>query len=113
MRDISSIIEKFNNLNIEQQQLVSNIIEEITVSNQNHTNVTNTPRTANHGFISNNNISLSIGDKVKLRTSGKTGKRGNTARVHKFNKLYVAIKLENNGSITQRAARKLEYITEE
>ena len=116
MNEINSIIDKFEKLNIRQQQIVSDLIEEL--NNQQETDTDqqipirrgNTDRRENHNFISSNGQPLAIGDRVQLLTTRKTGRRGELARVTKFNKLYVAIRLERNDSITQRASKYLKFI---
>lgn len=112
MSGIDDFIQKFNNLNISQQRLVSDLVEEITTKNEEQNVVpTSVNRRPNHKFISSNNIPLAIGDRVRVLNSRKTGKHGDTAIVKKFNKLYVAIELDSNGSITQRAAKNLELVS--
>ena len=112
MSDTESFIEKFQNLNITQKRLVTDLIEEITSNNQQE----NTPiqpnqlRVINPKFVSFNGIQLAIGDKVRILNNRKSGKHGDIGTVNKFNKIYVAIKLSKNRSITQRASKHLEHI---
>ena len=117
MKNIDEIISKLQQLDIHQQELVEHLIEELgsTQSRQAQTvpnNTINTPqqRIPNRHFISSNGVYLSIGDKVRILTNTKTGKNGDTATIVKFNKKYIAIRLDRNGSNTQRAASNLEYI---
>ena len=121
MESTEAFIAKFEALSIKQQQLVTEIVDELTENhsigskedNKEHTNAhRRINRSANHNFISSNGIPLAIGDRVKLLSTRKTGKKGDTAEIIKFNKLYVAVKLEKNRSVTQRASKYLEHTTE-
>ena len=112
MDKLDDVIESLKQLRVDQQHLVSNLIEELSTNNQTRYISANNNRIPNSSFISNNNIPLSIGDTVRVLNSRKTGKEGDNATILKFNKLYVAIRLTKNGSITQRASKNLEYIEE-
>ena len=118
MENINDVITKLRNLNLDQQQLVAQLITEISA-----TNTTNTPsstqnsdkhfsnkRNANPHFISSNGVALAIGDKVRILSNRKTGKYGDLAEVIHFNKKYVAIQVVRNQSNTQRASKYLEFV---
>ena len=110
MSNTESFIEKFQNLSISQKKLVTSLIEEIATNNQQDTVDTNAHKEPNPRFISSNGIELAKGDRVRVLTSRKSGNQGDIATVQKFNKLYVAIKLIKNRTITQRASKHLEHI---
>ena len=112
MSDIDDLIQKIRNLNLQQQQLVTNIVDEIASSNTVPTThqVARVSRAPNHAFISSNGLALSIGDRVRVLSSRKTGKYGDTATIIKFNKTLVAIELHKNRSQTQRASKYLELL---
>ena len=107
MDDIEELVQKIYSLNIQQQQLVTDLVDEISASNQLSPQP---PRHCNNNFRSSNGTSLTIGDKVKILSSRKTGKYGDTAVIIKFNKTLVAIELEENKSRTQRASKYLELL---
>ena len=107
MSDTQDIIERFQDLNINQQLQVANLISSFTTNNQRNSSEERVP---NSRFVSSNNVPLAIGDTVRILNNRKTGKQGDLAIVDKFNKLYVAIKLKKNNSIAQRAPKYLEYI---
>ena len=116
MPHVDDIIEKFQRLNLEQKHLVEQLIDEISHNPDTlqHTPVTtrhtSEERRGNSSFISANGIALAPGDKVRIITSRKTGKSGDIATITKFNKKFVAVKLDRNGSDTQRASKYLEFI---
>jgi len=117
MDETEDLVRQFEGLNIEQRQLVRDLIREITANNNN--TETNTDhrnqdeqrdRFPNNKFISSDGTALSVGDKVQILTTRKTGRYGDTATVIKFNRKYVAVKLDRNNSITQRDCKYLLYL---
>ena len=111
MEDIAVFVAKFQKLNINQQQLVVNIVDKIAENQSNdkggdfeiiNDNSTNQTRIVNHNFIGSEGTPLAIGDQVEILTSRKTGRKGVTAQIMKFNKTYVTIKLEKNRNETQQ-----------
>ena len=117
MDETEDLVRQFEGLNIEQQQLVRDLIREITSNNNNietntdHRNQQERPnRTPNDRFISSDGTALAIGDKVQILTTRKTGRYGDTATIIKFNRKYVAVQLDRNNSITQRDSKYLIYL---
>ena len=120
MDNINEVIDKLQNLKLDQQQLVVKLINEISATNtdtkasasRNTSDCIRNERERNPNFKSTNGVSLAIGDRVRVLSNRKTGKQGDLAKVIKFNRIYVAIELERNQSRTQRASKYLEYISD-
>ena len=114
MSKIDEITNKLQQLNIEQQDLVIQLINEIsdnTASTHNSQSIQSRSTAVVEGiYVSSNGIKVTIGDKVRILTTTKTGRRGDTATILHLNKKYVAIKLDKNGSHTQRQASNLFLI---
>ena len=121
MSETEDLIEQFQNLNIEQKQLIKDLIQELTITNNNNntTNQQNTNsnhrnrrnRIPNSNFISSDRTTLAIGDRVQVLSTRKTGSYGgDIATVVKFNKKYVAIQLVKNDSRTQRDSKYLLFL---
>ena len=115
MSNIDELVQKIRNLNLQQQQLVTNLVDEIASSDTSdtlstRTQVTQVTRTQNVFFVSSNGAALSIGDKVRVLNTRKTGKHGDIATIVKFNRTLVAIQLRKNKSHTQRASKYLELV---
>ena len=72
MDKLDDVIESLKQLRVDQQHLVSNLIEELSTNNQTRYISANNNRIPNSSFISNNNIPLSIGDTVRVLNSRKT-----------------------------------------
>ena len=104
---IEELVHKIWNLNLRQQQLVTNLVNEISSSD---IEIQQPPRACNTGFISSNSIALAVGDKVRVLGNRKTGKDGDTTLGIKFDKILVAIELEKNKSRTQRTSKYLELL---
>ena len=51
-----------------------------------------------------------IGDKVRILNNRKTGKKGDIAHITKFNKKFIALKLDKNNSYPQRESKNIEFI---
>ena len=112
---VDELVQKFNNLDLHKQQIVLDLVDNLQIEKQDdssHYKTTPVNRIENNRFRSQNGVSLSIGDRVRILNSRKTGKSGDTAIVVKFNKVYVAVKLEKNNSVTQRASKNLRFIEE-
>ena len=119
MSDIDNLIQKIHTLNIQQRKTVSEVIEAITSCESTTvepkvipTISTKPKRVVNDLFISSNGAALAVGDKVIILNNRKTGKKGDTAVITKFNKKFVALILTRNQSYTQRDAKNLELIQE-
>ena len=83
MRRIDEVIKKFNTLNIEKQNIVLNIIDEISdpkdnenTSNKASSNAKSDSRASNSNFISADGVALAIGDRVRILNNRKTEKMG-------------------------------------
>ena len=115
MSEIDELIAKTRKLSIHQRQLVLNLIDELTTKQDqgriNNRERNTTDRESNR-FTCSKGRSLKIGDRVLILNNRKTGKRGDTARITKFNKTLVALVLDKNGSYTQRDRNNIEYIEE-
>ena len=121
MNEAEELIQQFRNLNINQQQLIRDIVQELTsanedtdVNNTNQQDRDHTPRNTRiprNDFVSSDGTPLAIGDKVQILSTRKTGRHGDTATVVKFNKKYVAVELDRNNSLTQRDSKYLRYIS--
>lgn len=109
MSKIDELVQKIRNLNLQQQQLVANLVDEIAPSDipPTRNQVTRTP---NSSFVSSNGAALSIGDKVRILNTRKTGKHGDIATIIKFNRTLVAVQLHKNKSHTRRASKYLEPV---
>ena len=103
------LIERIKALNINQKELVSKLIDEIT-SDTVKTAPILTNQIVNHNLPTKEGTPLAIGDRVRILNNRKTGKNGDIATIVKFNKIYVAIKLDKNRSHTQRSSKNLELI---
>ena len=135
MNNVDDLVEKFNNLSIQQRRAFLNRINEndrevITTAQEiatgtnstttriperNHPNQiqSNSARRTDieKTYISANGIEIEVGDEVVILNSRKTGKEGDQGTVVKINKKYVAVKLRKNKSVTQRAGKNLVVIT--
>ena len=107
MDDIEDLVKKIRNLSIQQQELVTNLINKISAGNL---DTSQPSRHCNNNFRSSNGTALAIGDRVRILKNRKTGKYGDTAVIVKFNRTRVAIELEKNKSNTQRASKYLELL---
>ena len=119
MSSIDDIAQKFQHLNIDQKQIVTKLIEELSAkpynnspstTNLHHTGINRSIEHDNK-FISASGKTLATGDTVQILTNGRTGKTGDSATIQRLNKKYVAVKLHRNSSTTHRAAKNLEVIT--
>ena len=123
MSDIEDLVTKISSLNIRQQNIIREIVDEIADQNDTQSNnstrgsevapnrgVRTLPRVPNYKFISKGGIPLAVGDRVEIQTTRRTGRKGDIAEVEQFNKLYVAVRLLENGAPTQRAAKYLRFI---
>ena len=111
--NVNELINKFNNLDISKQRIILDLVNNLSTEENQPRSKRQTARTdriENINFRSNTGIPLAISDRVRILNSRKTGKSGDTAIVVKFNKLYVAVKLEKNGSVTQRSSKNLQLI---
>ena len=110
MENEDKLIEKFRNLNIQQQRIILNLVDEFAETPSNDTNVIERTRESKRKpiatqFRSVDGTEINIGDTVKILNDRKTGKTGDTGTVLKFNKKFVAIRLHKNRSFTQRAGK--------
>ena len=62
-------------------------------------------------FISLNQVSLEVNDRVKLLNTRRVGYTGDIGQVTKLNKKYVSVKLERNGKTALRSSNNLYYIS--
>ena len=115
MSDIDELVKKVHKLNIQQRKAVSDLIEAITTieSSEQAKASIGSKRTTNNCFITVNGAALAIGDRVRILNNKKTGKKGDTAIITKFNKRFVALSLTKNKSYTQRDSKNLELIEDE
>ena len=115
MPNLDDIVAKLKTLSLDKQHQVEHLIDQLHSPVDNNINNTTTETSArneteNTNFISSNGIALAIGDRVKILTNRKTGKIGDKAKVIHFNKIFVAVKLDKNSSITRRASKNLKHI---
>ena len=116
MDQTEELIKKLQNLSIEQQQLVNELIDELSNKSKNKSPPKVSSINSNLAIsksalrTSSNGVLLKIGDKVRILNNRKTGKVGDLATVLKFNKKYIALQLDRNGSHTQRDPKHLEFV---
>ena len=119
-RDLDQLISRISKLDINQQRIISELVDELAEDSKNggtrgHTIAPNTgararPRVPNYNFVSKDGTPLAVGDRVQIQTSRKTGKYGDIAEVTQFNKSYVAITILDTGASTQRASKYLQFL---
>lgn len=112
--DPDELIEQIQNLTIQQQQLVTDLVQELQRSNNPNEN------TATALYKSDTTVSrvdcdgnrIVVGDKVEILTTRRTGHRGDTATVVKFTREYTTVQLDRNGSETNRMSKHLKAVAE-
>ena len=123
MSDINNLITKISTLSLRQQCIIKDVVDEISQEenaeasgNRRGTQlganqgVRLLPRVPNSKFVSKNHIPLAVGDRVEILTTRRVGRSGDIAEVEVFNKLYMGIRLLENGASGQRAAKYLRFI---
>ena len=109
--DTENLLRKIRELSIEEKQIVSDIIDQLaTPANPSRPSEIN--QGAKGRAICAKGFVLQIGDRVRILNNRKTGKIGDTARITKFNKKFVALELESNKSYTQRDPKNISSIRE-
>ena len=108
----NELIEKLQSLSIEQQQLVQDLVDQLVKTNDDNRDTVNATYTSetNIDRIDNQGNTLSIGDKVEILTTRRTGIRGDTAVIVKFTRRFTEVKLDRNGSPTHRRSKYLSKI---
>ena len=109
MSNIDALLDKFRNLNTSKQQVIEDLINELSVAS-NDTPQSSTKAPSYYDVKSTNSTKLSIGDRVRILSNAKTGKIGDIVTITKLNQRYIALRLERNGSYTQRIASNVEFI---
>ena len=107
-RETENLLRQIRELSIQDKKTVADIVDQLTVPS---TSIPiNTNQSTNRRYVTADGIKLEIGDKVQILNNRKTGRIGDTARITKFNKKFVALELEKNKSCTQRDSKNIIFI---
>lgn len=123
------LITNLSKLTIHQRRLISEVVVELLQQDEQQESTTaqvtndsrgstlgpnlgsrRLPRAPNHQFVDTNSVPLSIGDRVEILNSRRTGKTGDIGEVTRFNRTFVAFRVARTGSIGQRASFNLRFL---
>ena len=107
-RETECLLRKIRELSIQDKAIVAGIVKQLSTATI--PTPTNNNKEKGGQYVTSDGIRLEIGDRVRILNNRKTGKIGDTARVTKFNKKFVALELERNKSHTQRDPKYIAFV---